>query len=440
MDYTKITSDERNLAEAQRAAYIELRDIARNQSENYESELNWEVIKGKEYLVRILNGHKKILGTRAPHIEDFYNDYTEKRTSLIQRITHLKAIIHDCKCKILKTTIARVPQSAAQVLRKLGNYRMILALLLLDFVAVVGMAYADSLRVAIPLFLTHIVSVPLIVFSLDVFLEEQIGTNEESTGSKRGLLLTLLSLVGAFSPFISSVLIDDSGSFALAYLASAASLIPVAAIIIFYFSDFSDPPYKHSATTTAISTYWKNINIRSVFLASTFLNIFFMTMVIYVPLYLTQNIGLSWAEFGVMMIFAQFAYVIFEYPIGIIADRYIGEKEMMAFGFLILALSLSWMAFVTSVSVLLWGIIMFISRVGASLCEVTTESYFFKQTEGSDAQIISLFRITRPLAYVVGAMVASLSLLYIPFNLLFIVMAGLMVPAIFFTLNIKDSR
>ena len=317
---------------------------------------------------------------------------------------------------------------------------MILALLLLDFVAVVGMAYADSLRVAIPLFLTHIVSVPLIVFSLDVFLEEQIGTNEESTGSKRGLLLTLLSLVGAFSPFISSVLIDDSGSFALAYLASAASLIPVAAIIIFYFSDFSDPPYKHSATTTAISTYWKNINIRSVFLASTFLNIFFMTMVIYVPLYLTQNIGLSWAEFGVMMIFAQFAYVIFEYPIGIIADRYIGEKEMMAFGFLILALSLSWMAFVTSVSVLLWGIIMFISRVGASLCEVTTESYFFKQTEGSDAQIISLFRITRPLAYVVGAMVASLSLLYIPFNLLFIVMAGLMVPAIFFTLNIKDSR
>mgnify|MGYP003711448403 FL=1 len=138
---------------------------------------------------------------------------------------------------------------------------MILALLLLDFVAVVGMAYADSLRVAIPLFLTHIVSVPLIVFSLDVFLEEQIGTNEESTGSKRGLLLTLLSLVGAFSPFISSVLIDDSGSFALAYLASAASLIPVAAIIIFYFSDFSDPPYKHSATTTAISTYWKNINI-----------------------------------------------------------------------------------------------------------------------------------------------------------------------------------
>ena len=121
MDYTKITSDERNLAEAQRAAYIELRDIARNQSENYESELNWEVIKGKEYLVRILNGHKKILGTRAPHIEDFYNDYTEKRTTLNQRITHLKAIILDCKCKILKTTIARVPQSAAQVLRKLDK-------------------------------------------------------------------------------------------------------------------------------------------------------------------------------------------------------------------------------------------------------------------------------------------------------------------------------
>ena len=83
---------------------------------------------------------------------------------------------------------------------------------------------------------------------------------------------------------------------------------------------------------------------------------------------------------------------------------------------------------------------MFVTRVGAALVEVTTESYFFKQTKSSDAQIISFFRISRPLAYVMGALLASLALLYLPFNLLYIVFALLMIPAMFFTLNIEDTK
>jgi hypothetical protein len=79
-------------------------------------------------------------------------------------------------------------------------------------------------------------------------------------------------------------------------------------------------------------------------------------------------------------------------------------------------------------------------RVGAALVEVTTESYFFKQTKSSDAQIISFFRTTRPLSYVAGAVVASLSLLYVPFNLLFVVFACLMIPAMFCVMLIQDTK
>jgi hypothetical protein len=72
--------------------------------------------------------------------------------------------------------------------------------------------------------------------------------------------------------------------------------------------------------------------------------------------------------------------------------------------------------------------------------EVTTEVHFFKNTNSSDAQIISFFRVTRPLAYVAGAILASISLLYLPFNLLFVVFAAIMIPAMFVTLNIVDSK
>ncbi|MCA9355244.1 MFS transporter [Candidatus Kaiserbacteria bacterium] len=329
----------------------------------------------------------------------------------------------------------------SRVLHRVGNFKLTLGLLLINFLAVVGMAFADSLRVAVPLFLVHIISVPLIIFNIDVFMEEQIGNNETTTGGKRGLLLTLTSLVGAVTPLISSLLVNGSnGTFTTVYLVSASTLIPIIILLIFFFRDFSDPEYEEIDLFSAIRTFWEQTNIRFVFLAHFTLQMFFMCMVVYAPLYLTGNIGLSWTEFGVVMLFAQMAYVILEYPIGIIADKYIGEKEMMGFGFLIIAVSISWMSFVTATSILVWSVIMFVTRVGASLVEVTTESYFFKQTKSSDAQIISFFRITRPLAYVIGALLASVALLYLPLNLLFIVFAGLMIPAMFFTLNIEDSK
>lgn len=329
----------------------------------------------------------------------------------------------------------------SQVLRRVGNFRLTVGLLILNAGAVTGLAFADSLRTVIPLFLIHLTVVPLLVFNLDVYLEDVIGNNEGVTGTHRGLLLTLTSFVGALAPLLGALLINDqTGSFALAYLISAFTLLPILILLIFFFPTFSNPPYQEIRVFDALRAFWAKASIRAVFLAHFVLQIFFLIMVVYTPIYLVKQIGLTWTEFGIVMFFAQMAYVLCEYPIGLIADKFIGEKEMMGLGFLVLAISVAWMSFVTIPSVLIWSIIMFTTRVGASLVEVTTESNFFKQTRSSDAQIISFFRISRPLAYIVGALGASLALLYLPFNFLYLVTALLMVPALFFTLNIVDSK
>lgn len=329
----------------------------------------------------------------------------------------------------------------SRVLHKVGNFKLTVFLLVINFCAVLGMAFAESLRVAVPLFLVHIISVPMVVFNLDVFLEEQIGNNETSTGSRRGLLLMLSSLIGAISPLVSSLIIDmTGGQFTYTYILSALTLVPVLLILTLFFRNFNDPEYNEIDVFLAIRTFWEKTDIRNVLMSHFSLQMFFMFMVVYTPLYLTNDIGFSWTQFGVIMFIAQLAYVLLEYPIGLVADKYIGEKEMMAFGFLIIIISTSWISFVTIPNVLIWSIILFTTRVGASFVEVTTESYFFKQTKSSDAQVISFFRVTRPLAYVVGAMIASISLLYIPFNFIYIVLALLMIPAMFFTLNLKDTK
>lgn len=329
----------------------------------------------------------------------------------------------------------------SHVVHKVGNFKLTLGLLILNITAVIGLTFADSLRTVIPLLVTHLIIVPLIVFNLDVFMEEHIGNDEGVTGTRRGLLLALMSIVSAVSPFLSSELITaGGGSFKFAYLASAAALLPIIFILLFYFKDFKDPPYTNLNALEAIRGFWIRKDIRSVLIVHFVLQMFFMCMVVFSPLYLIGHIGLTWIDFGIIMFFAQLAYVIFEYPIGIIADKYIGEQEMMALGLMILAIGTAWISFVTVPSVLLWSVIMFVVRIGASFVEVTTEVHFFKNTNSSDAQIISFFRVTRPLAYVAGAILASISLLYLPFNLLFVVFAVIMIPAMFVTLNIVDSK
>jgi MFS family permease len=329
----------------------------------------------------------------------------------------------------------------SRVLHKVGNFKLTLALLLLNGAAVFGIAYAESMRVAVPLMSVHLIIVALIVFNLDVFMEEHIGNDEGVTGSRRGLMLTLMSIVGAFSPFISSEIITlAGGNFTPVYIVSALSLIPIILILLLYFRDFQDPPYTDIKVLEALHGFWIKKDIRAVFCVHFVLQMFFMCMVVFVPLYLTQHIGLSWQSFGIIMIFAQLAYVLLEYPIGIIADKYIGEKEMMATGLMILAVSTAWIAFVSSVSILAWAIVMFVTRIGASFVEVTTEVHFFKRTNSTDAQIISFFRVTRPLAYLASAILASLTLLYLPFNLLFVIFALVMIPAMFITFDIEDTK
>ena len=53
------------------------------------------------------------------------------------------------------------------------------------------------------------------------------------------------------------------------------------------------------------------------------------------------------------------AYVLLEYPVGILADDYWGEKEMMATGFMIIALAVSILSFISGASLIALMVLMF---------------------------------------------------------------------------------
>ena len=84
--------------------------------------------------------------------------------------------------------------------------------------------------------------------------------------------------------------------------------------------------------------------------------------------------------------------------------------------------------------------ILFITRIGASMVEIMSETYFFKKIDSSQIQIISVFRTAKPFAYVIGPVVATALLYFVEFKFIFMVLGFLMFYGLRFSLALKDTR
>lgn len=328
----------------------------------------------------------------------------------------------------------------SQALQVVGNVRLTLILALVDIVSLVALGMADSSATAIVAFVVFLTVNPLLYLNIDIFSESIIGDDESSTGSKRGLTLTLMSIAAALAPLAMSGILHYTNSQNMIYYSAAGIFTLFMVFVHVKFKAFDDPRYDTFKIKKSIREMWIENDIRNVMFSHLLLQIFFTWAVIYVPLYMVTTVGFSWEQIGYITAFGLFAYVIIEWPVGIIADRWLGEKELMALGFVVLAVSSSWITFMDKPEVLPWMIMIFITRIGAALIESTTESYFFKHTDGSDADTIAFFRLLRPLASVFGALLGSAFLLYLPFNLIFVVFGLFMIPGIYFTIALKDTK
>lgn len=330
---------------------------------------------------------------------------------------------------------------ASSLLSHFGNIKTGAALTIIEFGALIGMAFTSNMYAAMLFFVVHQAVVPMILFTLDVLMEEFIGDGEGTTGAKRGTLLTIMSITYALAALTMGKLVGaGTPDFGLVYLASAIMLVPFFYMLVTKFKSFVDPSYPHLQIFEGVSNFWKLRDVRNVFLAHFLLQLFFTWMVIYTPIYLANVIGFNWEQIGIILFAGLMAYVFLEYLIGVVADKLIGEKEMMAFGFAVIAIATSWFVFLDNSSIIAWMIAMFMTRVGASLVETTTESYFFKHTSSKDTNVIGLFRITRPLSYIFGALLGSLTLYVFNFHFVFIILGLLMIPGLFFAMALKDTR
>ncbi|MEQ1499750.1 MAG: MFS transporter [Parcubacteria group bacterium] len=327
--------------------------------------------------------------------------------------------------------------NASKILQKLGSYKFITLTIILELLSLVGILSTTSSFFVSFYFLIHIFSVSLIAFNMDVFIEA-ISQNEESTGGIRGSYLTLSNIAFVLSPLIVAFIVTDS-DYTFVYLLSATLLIPLFSLMK-KLKKVSPPNIKHIDVRQTISEYTKDKDLYNIFFCQFTLQMFYSYMIIYVPIYLKNNIGFSWEEIGIMFTIMLLPFVLFELPVGELEDMKYGEKEFLTGGFAIMSMATVFISFVTVKVFWIWAFILFVSRIGASLVEISTESYFFKHVDKDKTDIISFFRITRPLSYIVTPVLATIALQFMPFQYIFIVIGGIVIIGAHYSMDLRDTK
>ncbi|MBI5077990.1 MAG: MFS transporter [Candidatus Yonathbacteria bacterium] len=325
-----------------------------------------------------------------------------------------------------------------RILRRFGNYRATLTAMGLEIIALLILAFFTNPAVIISAFILHQTLAAIIFLNFDNFVEA--FSVDSATGGIRGLFMTVLNTAFVVAPFLAGLMLSDHDFWKI-YLAGAILMAMSFIVIAKNFKNYIDPAYVVPLFKETLSVIKESHDIHSIIYAHFLLAFFYSWMVIYVPLYLNQHIGISMNEIlGIITPIALLPFVLFEVILGKIADTKLGEKEILTLGFVIMALSAASLSFVTTASVAVWTALLFITRTGASMVEVTTESYFFKQVNAGDTHLITFMRTMRAVAGILGPLVGFVLLSYLDFNYLFLVLGIIMLTALPYSLTIKDTR
>jgi MFS family permease len=324
-----------------------------------------------------------------------------------------------------------------RLLKALGDYFATVFFIVFEIAALICIAAFPSPAFTIAFFIVSAVLVTLISFDFDLIVEK--FSKNASTGWIRGLYLTSANIAWVIAPALAGFILGENQYWRI-YLAAALLLLPGLLIFVRKLEHFRDPLYRTIHFRRGLAAVWRTADLRYIFFISFLLYFFFTVMVIYTPIYLHEYIGFPWEKLGVMFSIMLVPFLLLEAWLGRVADRLLGEKELLIAGFIVIAFATGTLSFVTAPSFALWAGLLFATRVGAAMVESMTETYFFKKIGAGDAQMVSFQRTIRPFAGLVGPLAATAFLAVLPLQQIFLALGILMLLGIPFALTLKDTR
>jgi MFS family permease len=261
---------------------------------------------------------------------------------------------------------------------------------------------------------------------------------DKKTGKIRGLYLTIENAGYLAAPFLSGLLVSKYG-FQAAFGASFLILVAVMIITSLRIKNVSECQIERTKFLPFLKKVFSRRNIMKTYYISFLLEFFYALMIIYTPLYLL-DLGFNWLTIGKIFTLMLLPFVLLQYPAGYLADKKYEERDMMAISLFILGLSTIAIYFIDSKNALVWGIVLFATRIGASLIEVLRDSYFYKRIDQTNVDIVDFFRTVRPMAYIIGSLIAAPIVFVFHIKLIFIIVGVAVLTGIPVSLSLASSR
>jgi len=326
-----------------------------------------------------------------------------------------------------------------RVIKSLTNYRTSILLIIIYIASTFLLAFLGHWLMILLFYVIQFICLNLFSVNLDVFLED-ISDNRHA-GRVRTTFLTVTNVAWVFAP-ITMGFLAKGDNYSLVYIVAGLIVIPVIFILMYAKRNMSDKKmtYKSRNFKQLLAVFERNPNIREIFQVAFVLRFFYCIMVLYIPIYLHKYIGFSWDELGIIFTIMLLPFIIFQMPAGRLADKYIGEKEILVVGLLIMMTATGAIFFITSTNFFVWVAILFLTRVGASLVEAMQEVYFFKQIDGHDMDLIDLFRNVRPFAWLLGSLFTVIVLEIFPIQFIFLFLAIVILMGLRPALLLEDTK
>ncbi|MEK7604773.1 MAG: MFS transporter [Patescibacteria group bacterium] len=322
-----------------------------------------------------------------------------------------------------------------------GAQQLVLGLAALEMFSFLALAVAPSAFAGTLFVISAFALQPCVFYGLDLLLEAT-GSDVSDTGRVRTAFLTAWNIGALTAPLLLSAVLINSNDYGRVFVVAAGMLVPF--IVLLAAQKLPQIARGHAVTSMkkTLVCISHDRDFSAVTFAHFLLYLFYIWAPLYTPMYLHSVLGFPWSSLGWIFAIMLIPYVVLEYPAGWLADRYLGDKEMMFVGFVLAGGSLAALSVLTpDSSIYLVLGILFLSRVGAALVEGMTEGHFFRRMTATDINSMSFFRGVWPLAFTIGPLVASLIFFFGNFQLFFILTGCfIMITGVVTTLLIKDFR
>jgi len=322
-------------------------------------------------------------------------------------------------------------------LNRWSNRRVLMGTAFLEAVSLVILAYSTSLTVSIIFFILHIVLLGAMYVGLNILVESV--SEKENVGKIRGVYLTILNLGILTGPFFAAQLVGSG--FALLFISAALCIVPMIYILYKHLDHLHEPRYIAPDLLESLARLKHFKDIRRIVFVQYILEFFWIIMIVYGPLYLIQNNILDLKTYlGVVIPIILIPFILLPYPLGRLADHKLGEKELLIFGILLMILGTTIFALLDTPLLITYIFALFVARLGASMVEEMSSSYFYKQVDHSQADLISIFTNTRNLALISGPLIGSVVLYTFSLQVVFFVLVGILVLSLAPIFKLHDTK